>query len=588
VFVAAAQAGAVEVRTTVLVRTGDPVPGLGPAYTWQALLTGITDHAISEAGHVVFSGVIAGPDVDETNSVVLAAGPIGGPYRLIARGGTPAPGAPAGVNFSQPALGFLSDNGRVMFFSTVVGPGITISNDAGLWMESDPPGGTPLPVIQEGMPAPGFPGLTISTFDPRALSFQPRFGVIAMPATLTGPGVTTGNASVLYQSEISSPSVLLPLARAGDLIPTQVGISYGTFGLVSHAGGPNSIDLIVRNTLVAPGITTSNDGAFLLFQPGNSGPGVVIREGSPIPGQPVGTYNQLLSPIALVTGEIGYFATATGITTPNGTTWIGSRSGQSGGSPRPLALRDTPAPGFPAGSTMVSAVIDRFDVTSTGRAAYAATCSGTGVTTANDTALFSEGPNGVGAPVLLAREGSPATGLPAPAVFQAMGSIYNSAAINARHQTAFFAYAPGIGTPDVAADTGLWVADTSGAVQLVAHKAMPFALGPGDVRTPSVVGYRVLYTRPQPASRKWFLDDGRLLTSMIFTDQTSALLLLHVDPPVLCRADFNNDGDDTLQDLFDYLGAWFAQQPTADIDGQGGVTVLDLFEFLAAWFAGCP
>ncbi len=57
-------------------------------------------------------------------------------------------------------------------------------------------------------------------------------------------------------------------------------------------------------------------------------------------------------------------------------------------------------------------------------------------------------------------------------------------------------------------------------------------------------------------------------------------------PP--CPADFNHSGGATVQDIFDFLTAWFGAAPGADFNGVGGVTVQDIFDFLAAWFAGCP
>ncbi len=55
------------------------------------------------------------------------------------------------------------------------------------------------------------------------------------------------------------------------------------------------------------------------------------------------------------------------------------------------------------------------------------------------------------------------------------------------------------------------------------------------------------------------------------------------DPP--CRADFNGGGL-SVQDIFDFLNAWFAGDPAADWNG-GGLSVQDIFDFLNAWFAGC-
>jgi hypothetical protein len=41
-----------------------------------------------------------------------------------------------------------------------------------------------------------------------------------------------------------------------------------------------------------------------------------------------------------------------------------------------------------------------------------------------------------------------------------------------------------------------------------------------------------------------------------------------------------------VQDIFDFLNAWFAGSPSADYNG-GGLSVQDIFDYLNAWFAGC-
>ena len=57
--------------------------------------------------------------------------------------------------------------------------------------------------------------------------------------------------------------------------------------------------------------------------------------------------------------------------------------------------------------------------------------------------------------------------------------------------------------------------------------------------------------------------------------------------PACCRADFNGASGVSVQDIFDFLAAWFASDPRADVNASGTVTVQDIFDFLAAWFAGC-
>jgi hypothetical protein len=54
-----------------------------------------------------------------------------------------------------------------------------------------------------------------------------------------------------------------------------------------------------------------------------------------------------------------------------------------------------------------------------------------------------------------------------------------------------------------------------------------------------------------------------------------------------CPADFNNVGGVELLDIFAFLNAWFANDPSADFNLQGGVELLDIFAFLNAWFNGC-
>lgn len=56
-----------------------------------------------------------------------------------------------------------------------------------------------------------------------------------------------------------------------------------------------------------------------------------------------------------------------------------------------------------------------------------------------------------------------------------------------------------------------------------------------------------------------------------------------------CNADFNHVNDLSVQDIFDFLNAWFAGNLSTDIQGNGTgpLTVQSIFSFLNAWFAGC-
>ncbi len=54
-----------------------------------------------------------------------------------------------------------------------------------------------------------------------------------------------------------------------------------------------------------------------------------------------------------------------------------------------------------------------------------------------------------------------------------------------------------------------------------------------------------------------------------------------------CPADTNDSGTLSVQDIFDFLGAWFAVGPDADFNTDGVVSAQDIFDFLSSWFAGC-
>jgi hypothetical protein len=57
-----------------------------------------------------------------------------------------------------------------------------------------------------------------------------------------------------------------------------------------------------------------------------------------------------------------------------------------------------------------------------------------------------------------------------------------------------------------------------------------------------------------------------------------------------CVADFNQStgpAEPTVDDLFQFLGAFFVSSPLADADRSGTTSLQDLFSFLAAYFSGC-
>ena len=69
------------------------------------------------------------------------------------------------------------------------------------------------------------------------------------------------------------------------------------------------------------------------------------------------------------------------------------------------------------------------------------------------------------------------------------------------------------------------------------------------------------------------------------TSPDQAYNVIMVIMPRVVAGDFNRDGSKSVQDIFDFLGAWFSSAAGSDYNGDGSVTVQDIFDFLADWFA---
>lgn len=82
--------------------------------------------------------------------------------------------------------------------------------------------------------------------------------------------------------------------------------------------------------------------------------------------------------------------------------------------------------------------------------------------------------------------------------------------------------------------------------------------------------------------------NGKLRKRLIgsFIGLSAAFLAAQPAHALMSRADYNCDESITTQDLFDFLGGWFAGNVKADINFSGTITVQDIFDFNNLWFAG--
>ncbi len=99
-------------------------------------------------------------------------------------------------------------------------------------------------------------------------------------------------------------------------------------------------------------------------------------------------------------------------------------------------------------------------------------------------------------------------------------------------------------------------------------------------------------------SSSWWVTDDRMLYGLpmlrdgdgLELNATPAFGSPHalVRMRLACPADFNLDGAVSVQDIFDYLAAYFGGLSSANFNCVGGVTVQDIFDYLAAYFTPCP
>ncbi|MFN7021276.1 MAG: M1 family aminopeptidase [Phycisphaerales bacterium] len=82
--------------------------------------------------------------------------------------------------------------------------------------------------------------------------------------------------------------------------------------------------------------------------------------------------------------------------------------------------------------------------------------------------------------------------------------------------------------------------------------------------------------------------DGCLGPGMAFAGPSTACSPYSTTIPC-CRGDYNRSGGSlTVQDIFDFLSAYFASDACADTNDSAQITVQDIFDFLSAYFGGCP
>jgi hypothetical protein len=216
-----------------VAHSGLPVPGMPGTF-----FTGGSYPSINDSGLVSFNAGTSG------------AVQTGGIWRgnatsaeLVAAAGQSAPGTGPGITFeSRFGPGTINGQGRVVFLDTITGPGVTSSNDLGIWF------GTASDlrlVARQGDAAPGTgPGVGLNDIFENPVTNA--LGQVAFYSTLRGPGVNGTNNFAIFATDENFQLQLV--ARESDLIEVNPGDfrTIETFSILADAGGedgrPTALD----------------------------------------------------------------------------------------------------------------------------------------------------------------------------------------------------------------------------------------------------------------------------------------------------------------------------------------------------------
>jgi hypothetical protein len=623
-----------QVTLTPVIAPGQSAPGTAPGVVFQSAAgSGISIDGLSAA----FVATVQGPGVTSANNTGWWQGPVASGVSglgLSARTGSLAPLFDVG-----PVLNSFSDlvvgNGHESLALTqLTGPGISASNDRALCIAPAVSSGRdPLElVIQESEGPVGLDGAIVATItSPRLWSSTApdALSTAAWAASLSGPGVTSANGSALMETDLPRGlfASVRPLFRAGPLV-TAPGLSATLpFDFRGPEFGYASDSWVARVKLSGPGITTGNGddglvaGATGIFS--TLPPVLFARDAAQAPGLPAGVVYELNSTFGgvdnLISGSVANAAGArvavlSKLAGPSvdatndfalfvgqpGQLWLAVRSGQ-------------PAPRGPG---IINNMQQPF-LNSRGQAMLVALFTQTSPAGQRGI-LISEPPamGGSGRTTrVVVRTGDPVPGSPT----LTFSNVFPRA-LTGSGMVAFTATVTGPGVSPGVNDLGLF-AGHPGAIQKLVRI--------GETISGKVVrGIRFdAQSRGNADGRLVGLSDtGHIVFALDFTDFTSqsfrgvvpmggaccdgsaCTITLAADCAAVgtrfagpgttcnplanpaspcCKADFNQADGLNVQDIFNFLAAWFSAEPRADFSSDGQLGVNDIFDFLAAWFAGC-
>jgi ribosomal protein L27 len=370
------------------------------------------------------------------------------PFEVLATSGQVVSGTTDSIlNLEQPTI---NDNGDVIFKGTAGGPAILSVS-----------GGTLSTIVESGDVAPGTGGATFSDFfNTHDLN---NAGDVAFFGQFDGSGVTSSNREGVFKTSGGS---LQLVAREGSAAPDTGGADF--LQISPRLSFSDNGDTVFRAFLTGTGVLPGNDRA--IFKEVNGALQVVAREGDSIPGTSSLKYGAIVdaAPSINSNGDTAFAFSLSG-------------AGVFGGNDRALFRENNgvvemvarEGDSVPGTSVLTLSSFSDTRMTDDGDLVFNGTVAGTGVTSSNNTALFTMQD---GTLSMVARNGDPVPGI--------AGAFFNSAKFGASiNSNGVLAFVAGLGGVPLDEDHGLFVFDpATGSLRLVLREGDLFELFPGDFR----------------------------------------------------------------------------------------------------------
>jgi hypothetical protein len=351
---------------------------------------------IDQQGNLAFIGslLIGTGSVTASNDTAAWRADAGGSLRVVARENAAIPELPSSYKFSSMLVNLAMSNGRLVFKNSIAGT--TFDNVA----YHDDGAGTLAIFRGDGFTTTGYsPGYVIEDLDPPLVTYDHIQAYTSFLNSAPG-GVSNSTNTALFLHTDTGGDLLL--VREGSTAPGSAAAGSGVYSSLANLRFSLSRNLNVGFQAYVDeqrgGVTGSYDMS-VVGPDANGLPTVIAREGSSAPGVSGATFTGFNSVVLVNDDAVTLFQGDT--SNSKSGLWLAHPSFSS---PIVLALSGSTAPG--AGSAKFSDFTG-FALNNNSLVLFAATLTGTGVTTSNDTGVWALTDDGQ--VHLILREGSALT-----------------------------------------------------------------------------------------------------------------------------------------------------------------------------------